>query len=130
MAIVSRTTLKNWFKQFAKPTESQFSDFFDSFIHKTEDGNAIGLDTHKTHILYPTGAIITRDGELLKAKENQQGVFDLEKWEPVQSLGTPYLVEKGIIKENHKMIIYGELTIEDELTIEGDLIILDESKLY
>lgn len=36
MAIVSLTTIKNWFKTGLKPTQSQFWDVWDSFRHKSE----------------------------------------------------------------------------------------------
>ncbi|MBP5372434.1 MAG: hypothetical protein J6Y55_11010 [Bacteroidales bacterium] len=36
MAIQTLETLKNWFKRGAKPTAQQFSDVFDSFVHKNE----------------------------------------------------------------------------------------------
>ena len=36
MAIVSLTTIKNWFKTGLKPTQSQFWDVWDSFRHKSD----------------------------------------------------------------------------------------------
>jgi hypothetical protein len=36
MAIVSLTTIKNWFKTGLKPTQAQFWDVWDSFRHKSE----------------------------------------------------------------------------------------------
>jgi len=36
MPKVSKSTVKSWFQQYDKPTESQFSDTWDSFWHKDE----------------------------------------------------------------------------------------------
>ena len=36
MAVVSRDLIKSWFKRGLKPTESQFSNTYDSFWHKLE----------------------------------------------------------------------------------------------
>ncbi|WP_271783859.1 hypothetical protein [Aquimarina algiphila] len=36
MAIVDRNTIKNWFKKRAKPTQTQFWNWIDSFWHKNE----------------------------------------------------------------------------------------------
>lgn len=41
MAITLRSVLRKWFGRGKYPTEQQFSDLFDSFIHKTEDQIAI-----------------------------------------------------------------------------------------
>lgn len=49
MAIKIRNILKSFFTTGAKPTQSQFADFIDSFFHRTEDANQPGgvplLDT-------------------------------------------------------------------------------------
>ena len=42
MGIKGRQTLKRWFRRGAYPSESQFADWIDSFIHRSED--RIGLD--------------------------------------------------------------------------------------
>lgn len=45
MAIITRALLREWFGRKKYPTAEQFSDFFDSFWHKTEDKIAIsGVD--------------------------------------------------------------------------------------
>lgn len=44
MAIVNRNQLKAWFKTFAKPTESQFHDWIDSYRHLSEKINSSDLD--------------------------------------------------------------------------------------
>ena len=36
MARQSLATIKSWFKRGAKPTQQQFSDTFDSFVHKDD----------------------------------------------------------------------------------------------
>ena len=41
MAIRSRNVLKAWFEDGDFPTGTQFSDFFDSFFHKSEDASAV-----------------------------------------------------------------------------------------
>ncbi len=46
MAVVTITTIKNWFKTGLKPTQAQFWDTWDSFWHKHEQipvDNIIGL---------------------------------------------------------------------------------------
>jgi hypothetical protein len=42
MAIRIREVLRGWFSTGKYPTQTQFSDFFDSFFHKSED--EIGMD--------------------------------------------------------------------------------------
>ncbi|MBC9915007.1 hypothetical protein [Chitinophaga varians] len=42
MAIQSRNKLKSWFQTGAYPTQVQFWEWLDSFLHKTED--QIGID--------------------------------------------------------------------------------------
>lgn len=50
MAIKIRNILKSFFTTGAKPTQSQFADFIDSFVHKTEEVDqpggvpSLGLD--------------------------------------------------------------------------------------
>jgi hypothetical protein len=44
MAIVDRNVLKNWFKRGDKPLASQFSDWIDSFWHKSESIPAMMID--------------------------------------------------------------------------------------
>lgn len=34
--IVTRETIKNWFRTYLKPTQSQFWDTWDSFVHKND----------------------------------------------------------------------------------------------
>lgn len=41
MAIRSRNVLKAWFETTDVPTEQQFSDWIDSFFHKSEDVNSV-----------------------------------------------------------------------------------------
>ena len=41
MAIITRALLRKWFGKGKYPTAEQFSDFFESFLHKTEDKIAI-----------------------------------------------------------------------------------------
>lgn len=41
MAIITRAQLRKWFGKGRYPTAEQFSDFFESFWHKTEDKIAI-----------------------------------------------------------------------------------------
>lgn len=41
MAIITRAQLRKWFGKGKYPTAEQFSSFFDSFWHKTEDKIAI-----------------------------------------------------------------------------------------
>ena len=36
MAIQTLQTLKSWFVRGAKPTQQQFGDAFDSFVHKSD----------------------------------------------------------------------------------------------
>jgi len=70
MSIQIRSVLKNWFKNGKKPTETQFSDWIDSFYHKTEDalaavksdwsnisGIATGLNNYSVNISGITGDI-------------------------------------------------------------------------
>ncbi|MEA2707623.1 MAG: hypothetical protein QOF78_224 [Phycisphaerales bacterium] len=48
-AILSRNILKSFFEKGDKPTESQFANFIDSFIHLTDDGltlTGIGGNRH------------------------------------------------------------------------------------
>lgn len=42
MAIRERNKLKGWFQTGAYPTQDQFWDLMDSFLHKSEDG--VGID--------------------------------------------------------------------------------------
>ena len=48
MAVVSLSTIKNWFRTALKPTQSQFWDTWDSFWHKQDSiptSSITGLDT-------------------------------------------------------------------------------------
>ncbi|WP_343744212.1 hypothetical protein [Chitinophaga sp.] len=63
MAIQSRNKLKSWFQTGAYPTQTQFWEWIDSFLHKAED--QIGIDN------------ITGLRQLLAAKADQEAYTTL-----------------------------------------------------
>jgi len=78
MAIVSLTTIKNWFKTGLKPTQSQFWDVWDSFRHKSEsvpyesieglDAVLLAQDVKINAIALPDDVI--KDGEVYVSGTN------------------------------------------------------------
>ena len=65
----ARSTLKQYFRQYATPTEGQFAELIDSFLHKTEDSILIsqisGLQQQLDKMV--TQEDIDRDDEQLRA---------------------------------------------------------------
>ena len=48
MAIIDKNTIKSWFKRGSKPTEQQFANLIDSFVHNNDTlpvSSVEGLDT-------------------------------------------------------------------------------------
>jgi hypothetical protein len=123
--IQPRSTIKNFFKRKNKPSEEQFADMLDSFAHLAEDAASLGVGAHNPQALYMPNAIIIHEGQFWKSKELQQGSFDIAKWQPAFSAGTSILSSNTVIAENHQLIVHNEYTIEDDLTIDGELIVMN-----
>lgn len=74
MAIITRAQLRKWFGKGKYPTAEQFSDFFESFWHKTEDKIAIsGVDDLAEQL---NSKLSDADGQKLK-EAVEQTVADL-----------------------------------------------------
>lgn len=63
MAIITRAQLRKWFGRGQYPTAEQFSDAFDSFLHKSEDKIDInGIDGLADQL---NGKLSAADGQVL-----------------------------------------------------------------
>lgn len=83
MAIQPRNTLKGWFVTFAKPVQSQFWDWIDSFRHKSEKITSEDLDANLFNLItsLPTPEIIDQLVQDLNNKADlQDGKLNENQW--------------------------------------------------
>lgn len=62
MSIQSRVTIKGWFETGDMPTQTQFSDTWDSFVHLTENANILGCKVYDPTLTYAQGQLVTYGG--------------------------------------------------------------------
>lgn len=55
--MLDRNTLKDKFVTGARPSEEDYHAIFDSFVHKEEDANSLGLRLFSNAQIYPTGSV-------------------------------------------------------------------------
>ncbi|SEW01801.1 hypothetical protein SAMN05428988_1300 [Chitinophaga sp. YR573] len=86
MAIQPRNTLKGWFITLAKPVQSQFWDWIDSFRHKSEKIGAADLDPDLLEIInaLPPGSTIDQLVEDIANKADLvDGILKESQWPPL-----------------------------------------------
>lgn len=80
MATQSKNTLKGYFNTGDKPTESNFVNLIDSFVHKTEDRSTtaeVQTGTNNTKFVTPAGAKAAVQHFVPNASETVKGLIEI-----------------------------------------------------
>jgi hypothetical protein len=76
-----RAFLKSLFQTGDKPTEQDFADLIDSYLHKTEDSDYLGLSEYNPLRTYKKGEGCFKNREVYQALTNTTGTFKPTDWE-------------------------------------------------
>lgn len=114
MAIITRAQLRKWFGKGKYPTAEQFSDFFESFWHKTEDKIAIsGVDDLAEQL---NSKLSDADGQKIKETVEQTAAdlaqYKTESDEAIEQLreqlnSLQSVVEKDCVQRTTRVTLQG-----------------------